>query len=98
MRVDIQDASQLLSMTPDEMLMEVQSQECISAHFVQPTDMIYNEDGTVQFVEGSAEPSWEFEMSELIELKKIIDRRKELEKDKLIGDAVKQANEELIGD
>ena len=98
MRVNIQDASQLLSMTPDEMLMEVQNQECITSHFVAPTDMIYNEDGTVQFVDGATEPSWEFEMSELIELKKIIDHRKELEKDKLIGDAVKQANEELIGD
>lgn len=98
MRVNIQDASQLLSMTPDEMLMEVQNEECISAHFIQPTDMIYNEDGTVQFVEGAAEPSWEFEMTELIELKKIIDRRKELEKDKLIGDAVRRANEEILED
>ncbi len=95
MRVNIQDASQLLSLTPDEMLMEVQSQECISAHFVPPTDMIYNDDGTVQFVDGDAEPSWEFEMSELIELKKKIDHKKELKKDKLIGDAVRQANEEL---
>lgn len=96
MRVNIQDASQLLSLTPDEMLMEVQSQECISAHFVPPTDMIYNDDGTVQFVDGDAEPSWEFEMSELIKMKNILDRKKELNRDKLIGDAVKQANDELL--
>ena len=98
MRIDIKDAAEIVSMTPDELLMEAQKDDAITPHYVPPTDMIYNDDGTVQFVDGETEPTWEFEMSEVLEFKKIHDERKARERDVKIREAVQQANQELIGD
>ena len=95
MKINITDAAEIVSMTPDELLMAVQKEECITPHFVPPTDMVYNDDGTVQFTDGDPEPSWEFDMTEVLAFKKIHDGRKEREKDLKIRTAVKEANKEL---
>lgn len=98
MKIDIKDAAQIVSMTPDELLMAAQKQTALTPHFVPPTDMVYNDDGTVKFIEGNSEPSWEFDMTELLEFKKVWDEQKAHEASLKIREAVKKANEDLIED
>ena len=92
MRINIQNAADILSITSDELLMEAQNAEKLTAHFVPPTDMVYEEDGTVKFVDGDAEPSWEFDIDEVLAYKKVIDERNRIPLD----EAVKNATKELL--
>lgn len=93
MKINIQNAADILSMSCDELLMEAQNTEELTAHFVPPTDMIYEEDGTVKFVDGDSEPSWEFEIDEVLAYKKVLDERNRIPLD----EAVKSATKEMIG-
>lgn len=71
MRISIEDASAILNLSEEEVLLHSQNSEIFSAHFKPPTDMTYNEDGTVVFHEdGDEDHSWEFEMSEILLYKK----------------------------
>ena len=92
MKISISDAADILSMAEDELLMEAQSSEIITAYFVPPTDMVYNDDGTVRFVDdGDPESSWEFEMKELLLHKKTLDEKRQKEGAKKLSQAVKTA-------
>jgi len=97
MRINIQNAADILSLTEDELLMESQKVEDITAYFVPPTDMVYNDDGTVRFVDdGDSESTWEFELDEVLEYKKVLDEKKKIQRDVKIRQAVREANEEMI--
>ena len=99
MRINIQVAADILALTEDELLMEAQQVDELTAYFVPPTDMIYNDDGTVRFDDdGDAESTWEFEMDEVLAHKKVLDEKKAAERDAKIRQAVREANEEMIGD
>jgi hypothetical protein len=91
MRISISDAANIVSLSEDQLLMESQICDNLTAHYVAPTDMIYNDDGTVQFVDGNSESSWEFEMDEIIEFKKIHDEKRIAEGAKKLSEAVKTA-------
>lgn len=92
MRINIKEAAQILSIGEDELLMESQRNESLTAHYVSDQDMKYREDGTVYFLDGMDEdPTWEFELDNLLEYKKILDEER---KTKLQED-VRAATEEL---
>ena len=91
MRISISDAAGILSLNEDELLMESQVCDDLTAHYVAPTDMIYNDDGTVRFVDGKAEASWEFEMSEILAYKKNVEEKRQAEGAEKLSQAVKTA-------
>ena len=91
MRISISNAAGILSLTEDEVLMKSQTCDHLTAHYVTPTDMIYNDDGTVQFVDGNPDPSWEFEIDEVIAFKKEMEERQQAEGAKKLSQAVKTA-------
>ena len=91
MRISISDASGILSLNEDELLMESQICDDLTAHYVAPTDMIYNDDGTVQFVDGDPDPTWEFDMTEILAHKKVLDEKRQAEGAKKLSQAVKTA-------
>ena len=91
MKINIEQASDILSMEPDELLMEIQSVDTVTAHYVAPTDMLYNEDGTVQFVDGDPNPTWEFDMTEILAHKKVLDEKRKSEGEKKLSQAVNSA-------
>lgn len=91
MKISIEQASDILSMEPDELLMEVQSVDTVTAHYAAPSDMLYNDDGTVQFVDGNPEPSWEFDMTEILDYKKVLDEARKSEGAEKLSQAVKTA-------
>lgn len=93
MKISIEQAAEIMSMEPDELLMEVQSVDTVTAHFVVPSDMLYNDDGTVQFVDGDPNPTWEFDMTEILTHKKVLDEKRQAEGAKKLSDAVKTALE-----
>lgn len=99
MKINISNAAEILSMTEDELLMESQQVDDLNAIFVPPTDMVYNEDGTVRFIdEGDTESSWEFEMDDVLKYKKVLDEKRLMERNRKIKMAVQTANQELIGE
>ena len=91
MRISISDASGILSLNEDELLMESQICDDLTAHYVAPTDMIYNDDGTVQFVDGDPDPTWEFDMTEILAHKKVLDEKRQAEGAEKLSQAVKTA-------
>jgi len=99
MRINISNAASILTMSEDELLMESQKLDELNAIYVPPTDMVYNEDGTVRFIdEGDSESSWEFEMDEVLAYKKVLDEKRLIERNRKIKEAVQQANQEIIGE
>ena len=70
---------------------EVQSVDAVTAHYVAPSDMLYNDDGTVQFVDGNPDASWEFEMEEVLAYKQALDEKRQAEGAKKLSAAVKTA-------
>tara|TARA_R110000796_G_scaffold50044_5_gene118740 strand:+ start:479 stop:769 length:291 start_codon:yes stop_codon:yes gene_type:complete len=91
MRISISNAAGILSLTEDEVLMESQTCDDLTAHYLVPSDMIYNDDGTVQFVDGNPDASWEFEMEEVLAYKQALDEKRQAEGAKKLSAAVKTA-------
>ena len=91
MKISVEQASDILSMEPDELLMEVQSVDAVTAHYVAPSDMLYNDDGTVQFVDGNSNPTWEFDMTEILTHKKVLDEKRQAEGAEKLSQAVRTA-------
>ena len=91
MRIPISNAAGILSLTEDEVLMESQTCDQLTAHYVAPTDMLYNDDGTVQFVDGNPEPSWEFEIDEVLAFKLDLEEKQRAEGAKKLSQAVRTA-------
>lgn len=91
MKISIAQAAEIMSMETDELLMEVQSIDTVTAHFVAPSDMLYNDDGTVQFVDGDPDPTWEFDMTEILAHKKVLDEKRQTEGAEKLSQAVRTA-------
>ena len=91
MRIPISNAAGILSLTEDEVLMASQTCDSLTAHYVTPTDMIYNDDGTVQFVDGNPDPSWEFEIEEVLAYKKEMEEKRQAEGAEKLSQAVRTA-------
>jgi len=73
MRISLQQAADILNRSVDEVLYIANNESRLSS-FVKPdNDMIYRDDGTVSFVEGDSEPTWEFELEDVLEFKKQMD-------------------------
>lgn len=71
--LSLSQTAQILSQSEDEILFLVQSGS-LPAVPKMDSDIVYNDDGTVVFVEGGdAMPVWEFEMETVLEFKKVLD-------------------------
>lgn len=73
MRISLQQTAEILDRTTDEVLYIANNENRLTAVFKPDDDMIYNDDGTVTFTEGNSEPSWEFDINEVLEFKKQMD-------------------------
>lgn len=92
MKINLEDAAQILSMTPDELMLESQGTDLLNPIFVPATDMTYLADGRVQFDEsGNPDATWEFYMKEILEYKKSLQETKT----KLLAEDVSSAVKEL---
>lgn len=92
MKVILEDAAQILNMSPDELMLECQQTDKLNPIFVPATDMVYLADGRVQFDEsGSADATWEFILEELLEYKPVLDKKRKSEGEKKLSEAVNSA-------
>jgi hypothetical protein len=74
MRITIQQASDILSRTEDEILFIANIEKRIPIEYEADNDMEYNEDGTVRFIEGaSTDPCWWFTLQDVLDFKKQMD-------------------------
>ena len=69
MNLTLQQAADVLGKTPDEVLFIVQDKR-LKAKTLHDTEIKYNEDGTIEFVDEPSEPEWQFKFEDVIELKK----------------------------
>jgi len=73
MKIDLEQTAKILNKTSDEVLFIVQDKR-LNAELKRDGDMIFNEDGTVRFVEtDKKDVVWEFELDEVLELKQSLD-------------------------
>ena len=73
MKITLDQASDILNRSTDTVLYLAQQEKRFEAYMVSDNDMIYNEDGTVSFTEGNRDPSWEFNLQEILDFKKEMD-------------------------
>lgn len=69
MELSLQQAAEILSKTPDEVLFIVQDGR-MTAIQKEDTEIKYLADGRVEFNNEPAEPSWAFELQEVLRVKK----------------------------
>lgn len=70
MKINIEQASQILNKTIDEVLFIVQDGR-LNAVLEKDNDMIFNEDGTVRFLDNeNTKLDWEFDLDDLLSFKK----------------------------
>jgi hypothetical protein len=70
MRITLQQAADILNRTEDEVLFISLHENRLESHQKMDNDIVYNEDGTVRFVEGDRDPSWEFNLEDVLSFKK----------------------------
>ena len=70
MRITLQQAADILNRTEDEVLFISLHENRLESHQKMDNDIVYNEDGTVRFVEGDRDPVWEFDLDEVLAFKK----------------------------
>jgi len=70
MRITLQQAADILNRSEDEVLFISLHENRLESHQKMDNDIVYNEDGTVRFVEGDRDPSWEFELEDVLTFKK----------------------------
>jgi hypothetical protein len=73
MKISLEQAASILARTQDEVLYLSSVENKLVSFMVMDDDIIYNEDGTVSFQEGIRDPVWEFEIDEVLKLKKEMD-------------------------
>ena len=69
MNLTLQQAADVLGKTPDEVLFIVQDKR-LKAQTLRDTEIQYNEDGTIRFLDEPSEPEWQFKFDDVIEVKK----------------------------
>lgn len=70
MKISLQQAAEILDRTTDEVLYISLHENRLESYQKMDSDIVYNDDGTVQFVEGERDPVWEFELEDVLEFKK----------------------------
>lgn len=70
MRITLQQAADILNRSEDEVLFISLHENRLESHQKMDNDIVYNEDGTVRFVEGDRDPSWEFNLDDVLSFKK----------------------------
>ena len=73
MKISLDQVSGILNRTPDEVLYIANNEQRLSATVKPDNDIVYKDDGTVEFVEGEKEQSWEFDIEEVLAFKKKMD-------------------------
>jgi len=75
MKISLEQAAQILGKTENEVLYVVQDRR-LNACIKKDADMIFNEDGTVTFlnnVVGDKKVDWEFNLAEVLNFKRELD-------------------------
>lgn len=70
MKITLQQAADILNRSEDEVLFISLHENRLESHQKMDNDIVYNEDGTVRFVEGDRDPSWEFNLDDVLSFKK----------------------------
>lgn len=73
MKISLEQAASILNKSKDEVLFVVQDKR-LHAEIKQDGDMVFNDDGTVRFIE-DADPgvNWEFELDDVLKFKEELD-------------------------
>lgn len=69
MNISVEQAAGILDRTEDEVLYIALVEKRLNPLIKQDDDIIYNEDGTVSFVEGNRDPVWELNLDEVLKFK-----------------------------
>lgn len=73
MKLNLEQTAQILGKTINEVLFVVQDKR-LAAKIKKDADMIFNEDGTVQFIDtNDTSVDWEFDLNEVLEFKRDLD-------------------------
>jgi len=73
MKISLEQVASILNRTSDEVLYIANNEKRLTATFEPDNDMVYNDDGTVSFVEGKETSEWTFDLNEVLEFKKEMD-------------------------
>lgn len=73
MKISLEQASEILSRSEQEVLFIANNEKRIPIKFVMDNDMIRHDDGTVSFTEGNSEPEWWLELEDVLAFKKEMD-------------------------
>jgi len=73
MKISLEQTASILNKSVDEVLFVVQDKR-LQAEIKQDGDMVFNDDGTVRFIE-DADPgvNWEFELDDVLRFKQELD-------------------------
>ena len=73
MKLSLEQTASILNKSTDEVLFVVQDKR-LPAEIKQDGDMVFNDDGTVRFIEGmESGVQWEFELDDVLAFKKELD-------------------------
>lgn len=73
MKINLDQTAQILGKSVNEVLFVVQDKR-LAAKIKKDADMIFNEDGTVQFIDTDDNTvDWEFDLTEVLEFKRDLD-------------------------
>lgn len=73
MKINLDQTAQILGKSVNEVLFVVQDKR-LAAKIKKDADMIFNEDGTVQFIDtDDTTVDWEFDLTEVLEFKRDLD-------------------------
>ena len=73
MRITLEQASEILNRTREEVLYIANNEKRLPIEFEMDNDMVRNEDGIVSFVEGNEEPQWHLQLEDVLAFKKQMD-------------------------
>ena len=86
MKITLEQASDILNRSSDTVLYLAQQEKRFEVYMASDKDMIYNEDGTVSFIDGNRDPCWEFDLQEILEFKKEMDENLSGEIEEILHD------------
>lgn len=85
MELTLQQASDVLGKTPDEVLFVVQDKR-LKAQIKKDAEITYLDDGRIEFNDKSSEPEWVFKFDDVIKFKKELDESLDGELKRILED------------
>lgn len=73
MKISLEQTCDILNRNREEVLYIANNEKRLPVEIEMDNDMIRNEDGTVSFVEGNDEPTWWFNLDDVLAFKKQMD-------------------------